>query len=439
MLETMYPAAVNSKQTELAEAIGDAQTSFTVLDGSVLPPAPNLLTLGTDESAETVLYTGKTGNEITGVTRGFEGGAKSWAAGTKLARYFTAYDHDTFQENITDLDQRLSDIVIPPASLTEQGIVMLSKSTTGSRDDVAATESAVAAAFQYGVERKAEVVAALNSIGVPASTSESWDSLITKTADILRAVGDAGPTDVRAGKIFSNSEQINIVGTLPERTTDILTIIPGVITKTNPAGIYGGDIIVPGEPNLVPGNILVGKTIYDVAGGFKPTEFKELPNMLDVSYTGPYPNENPIFQELMKVNDSGKTLVKASSSLSISSTALVNTKVATKLHLCVKDASGKWVSKCELWWSSGVDYPSSTYTTMRYLNDLYIDVVAKTITYKYSSYVDMTSSTVRVDPISAGSLTGLTLCMSTSSTASSNTNGSMSRFRAPAGTLIIGY
>ncbi|ETT31682.1 putative tail fiber protein [Paenibacillus sp. FSL R5-192] len=439
MLETMYPAAVNSRQTELAEAIDDTQTSFTVLDGSVLPPAPNLLTLGTDESAETVLYTGKTDNEITGVTRGFESGAVSWAAGTKLARFFTAHDHDTFRENIADLDQRLSDIVIPPASLTEQGIVMLSKSTTGSRDDVAATESAVAAAFQYGVERKAEVVAALNSIGVPASTSESWDSLITKTADILRAVGDAEPSDVRAGKSFSNTEKIDIVGTLPERTTDILTITPGVITKTNPAGIYGGDIIVPGEPNLVSGNILVGKTIYDVSGSFKPTEFKELPNMLDVTYMGPYTNDNPVFQELMKVNDSGKTLIKATSSLSLSSTAIVNTKVTTKLHLCVKDTSGKWVSKCELWWYTGVDYPSATYTTTRYLNDLYIDVQAKTITYKYSSYGDMTSPSTRVDSISSGSLEGLTLCMATTSTISSNTNGSMSRFRAPSGTLIIGY
>ncbi|WP_405117851.1 pyocin knob domain-containing protein [Paenibacillus sp. FSL H8-0317] len=144
MLETMYPAAVNSRQTELAEAINDSQTSFTVLDGSVLPPAPNLLSLGTDESAETVLYTGKTGNEITGVTRGFESGAASWAAGTKLSRYFTAHDHDTFRENITDLDQRLSNIPAPQdASLTDKGIVQLSNATDGESEEVAATEKAV--------------------------------------------------------------------------------------------------------------------------------------------------------------------------------------------------------------------------------------------------------------------------------------------------------
>ncbi|CAM3358717.1 beta-propeller fold lactonase family protein [Paenibacillus taichungensis] len=144
MLETMYPAAVNSRQTELATDIDDTQTSFTVLDGSVLPPAPNQLTLGTDESAETIKYTGKTGNEITGVTRGFEGAAKSWAAGTKLARYFTAYDHNTFKKNITDLDVRLNNIPAPEdASLTRKGIVQLSSATGSDSEGEAVTPKAL--------------------------------------------------------------------------------------------------------------------------------------------------------------------------------------------------------------------------------------------------------------------------------------------------------
>ncbi|WP_342570348.1 pyocin knob domain-containing protein [Paenibacillus sp. FSL R5-0749] len=144
MLETMYPAAVNSRQTELAQAIDDTQTSFTVLDGSVLPPAPNLLTLGTDESAETVLYTGLSENEVTGVTRGFESTAKTWAAGIKLARYFTAYDHDTFRDNIADLDERLNNIPAPQdASLTDKGIVQLSNAIDGARENIAPTEKAV--------------------------------------------------------------------------------------------------------------------------------------------------------------------------------------------------------------------------------------------------------------------------------------------------------
>ncbi|WP_339194557.1 tail fiber protein [Paenibacillus sp. FSL P4-0176] len=265
MIKTMYPAAVNSRQTELATDIDDTQTSFTVLDGSLLPPAPNLLTLGTDESAETVLYTGKTGNEITGVTRGFESGAVSWAAGTKLARFFTAHDHDTFRENIADLDQRLSDIVIPPASLTEQGIVMLSKSTTGNRDDVAATESAVAAAFQAGVERKAEVVAALNSIGVSASTSESWDSLIAKVSGVIRATGTATVAQVLSGATFSNLTGNNRTGTMANNGAGG-TITPGIANQTKAAGYYSSAMTILGSANLLAANIKNGINIFGVIG-----------------------------------------------------------------------------------------------------------------------------------------------------------------------------
>lgn len=268
MLETMYLAAVNSRQTELATAIDDTQTSFTVLDGSVLPPAPNLLTLGTDESAETVLYTGKTGNEVTGITRGFESGAVSWAAGTKLARFFTAYDHDTFRENIADLDQRLSDIVIPPASLTEQGIVMLSKSTTGNRDNVAATESAVAAAFQYGVERKAEVVAALNSIGVAATTSETWAQLIPKISGVIRATGNATAADLLTGKTASNVSG-PITGTMANRGAVSQNITTQNGSYTVPAGYHNGlGVIRAVFSNLIAANIREGINIGGVVGNF---------------------------------------------------------------------------------------------------------------------------------------------------------------------------
>ncbi|WFR64316.1 phage tail protein [Paenibacillus amylolyticus] len=178
MLETMYPAAANSRQTELAAAINDTQTSFTVLDGSVLPPAPNQLTLGTDESAETILYTGKSGNDITGVTRGFEGTAKSWVAGTKMARYFTAYDHDTFQDNITDLDQRLNNIPAPEdASLTQKGIVQLSSATESDEEGEAATPKAVNTVRQL-------VVSQIGDLAELQTTDK--DNLVDALNEVLR-------------------------------------------------------------------------------------------------------------------------------------------------------------------------------------------------------------------------------------------------------------
>lgn len=103
-MQDMYPGKVNSPQTELASAIDDEQTTIPLLDASVLPDPPNLCTIGTGEDAETVLYTGKSGNNLTGVTRGFQGAAKAWVQGTKVARNFTAYDYDALRQNVEELD-----------------------------------------------------------------------------------------------------------------------------------------------------------------------------------------------------------------------------------------------------------------------------------------------------------------------------------------------
>ena len=102
-LKTMYPAAVNSKATTTLGALDPDTTQITVLDAEVLPEAPNLLVLGSDNTAETVLLIAKDGNLLT-VERGFQGIAKTWKAGTLIARNFTAYDYDVVVENIETLE-----------------------------------------------------------------------------------------------------------------------------------------------------------------------------------------------------------------------------------------------------------------------------------------------------------------------------------------------
>jgi hypothetical protein len=100
--ETMYPAIVNSPGTVLSAAITNSTTTISLVDATKLPTAPNLATIGILEDTETILYTGKSGNSLTGVTRGFQGTAKVWGAGTPVARMFTAYDYDTLKNNVTD-------------------------------------------------------------------------------------------------------------------------------------------------------------------------------------------------------------------------------------------------------------------------------------------------------------------------------------------------
>ncbi|MEK5418213.1 hypothetical protein [Paenibacillus sp. FSL L8-0708] len=115
--QTMYPAIANSPGTELSAAITAAVTTIPVVTGSVLPEGPNIITIGVDETSETVLYTSKSGNSLIGCTRGFGGTtAKGWAVASRVARYYTAYDHDAFRKNLTDLsgvtNESTTDIVL---------------------------------------------------------------------------------------------------------------------------------------------------------------------------------------------------------------------------------------------------------------------------------------------------------------------------------------
>ncbi len=101
-LVDLYPAAVNSKATVTLGVLNADTTTIEVLDATVLPDAPNLLVLGTDQTAETVLMKEKNGNTLT-VERGVQGNAIAWPAGTQIARNFTAKDWNDVIENIRRL------------------------------------------------------------------------------------------------------------------------------------------------------------------------------------------------------------------------------------------------------------------------------------------------------------------------------------------------
>lgn len=116
-LVKMYPAQANSPETSLSGALTAAGTTVNVVDGSVLPEAPNLLTIGADSStAETVLMTAKSGNVLT-VTRAQNGTtARAWSAGDVIARYFTAADQTAMQENIKKLNEDKAEKVASPTA-----------------------------------------------------------------------------------------------------------------------------------------------------------------------------------------------------------------------------------------------------------------------------------------------------------------------------------
>ncbi|WP_413773731.1 phage tail protein [Paenibacillus woosongensis] len=198
---------------------------------------------------------------------------------------------------------------IPPASVTEAGIVKLSSATNSTSETLAATPRAVKSAydaataaqttanaantaaataqsradsaFQLGNERKAEVVAALVAKGISASTSESWDTLITKLNSIVKATGNAVAADVLSGKTFSNVSANNLTGSMPNWGAGG-TVTPGTTNQTKAAGYYSSPITILGEPNLKSEYIKNGISMFGVAGSYT------MPNaVVDLNYPMP--------------------------------------------------------------------------------------------------------------------------------------------------------
>lgn len=299
-MKTMYPAQANSPVTELAAEIDAIQTTIPLVDATRLPAAPNLATIGTDDSAETVLYTGVSGNDLTGVTRGFQGEAKSWVAGSKVARYLTAYDIDTMRENISENNESLEDHVTDPdahpqyAKSADVNELLAEKtnltdyvrqpgyaatSGTATAYTVALTPAPTTLPDGFGITIVPHVANGANptlKIGnltaVPLKDQKGLAFAAGKLqagkpyafrkvgSDFLAdsgsgAEGDAAASDLRLGKKATVASGDVITGTLAERTTT--SIIPGDNQQNFPSGIYPAFTVSAAQKNAVRGTTTV--------------------------------------------------------------------------------------------------------------------------------------------------------------------------------------
>lgn len=116
-MEKMYPPVVNSPKTELTELITDKQTEITVANASVLLQGEGIAVLGNGDAAETITYTSVEDNVLKGCVRGFEGVARAWPVGTRIARNFTAADWRAAINNIQALHEEASSESRKPITL----------------------------------------------------------------------------------------------------------------------------------------------------------------------------------------------------------------------------------------------------------------------------------------------------------------------------------
>ena len=174
-LAKMYPPQANTPETSLSGALTAAGTTVNVVDGTMLPDAPNLLTIGADGStAETVLMTEKSGNVLT-VVRGQDGTtARAWSAGDVIGRYFTAADQKAMQDNITALNNGKTEKVTSPTD----GNLVAFDGTTGKQKDSGKKPGDFAAAghTHSGYVEKVSSPVSGNLVAFDGATGKQKDS-----------------------------------------------------------------------------------------------------------------------------------------------------------------------------------------------------------------------------------------------------------------------
>jgi hypothetical protein len=174
-LAKMYPPQANTPETSLSGALTAAGTTVNVVAGTMLPDAPNLLTIGADGStAETVLMTAKNGNVLT-VVRGQDGTtARAWSAGDVIGRYFTAADQKAMQDNITALNNGKTEKVTSPTD----GNLVAFDGTTGKQKDSGKKPGDFAAASHThsGYVEKVSSPVSGNLVAFDGTTGKQKDS-----------------------------------------------------------------------------------------------------------------------------------------------------------------------------------------------------------------------------------------------------------------------
>jgi len=146
-----------------------------------------------------------------------------------------------------------------------------SDSVTSTSSTTLATSKAVKTAmdkaneaFQSASDGKNQIATAITGMGQNASGSDTFPTLAGKIRDISKDA-NAATSDVLSGKTFYQGGSKR-TGAMPNQGAKIIT--PSTANQTIVRGYHNGSGYVKGDSNLVPENIVLGKSIFGVNGTF---------------------------------------------------------------------------------------------------------------------------------------------------------------------------
>lgn len=204
-MKEMYKGVVNSPETTITNDISNTDTLIYVLDESRVPDdLPNLMTIGTGTNAETIKVVSKDGSAIT-VVRGFQGIAKSWPAGSIIARNFTEYDYNALMENIN----------------------ILREDVDTNEDDILNLMSYVGDLESLDTDEKANIVLALNEIYQDLKSHKAENASLDSLGHVKYAVLTATLSTTWSGTSAPYTKTVSVSGILSTDTPIIDVVMSG--------------------------------------------------------------------------------------------------------------------------------------------------------------------------------------------------------------------
>lgn len=268
-LQTMYPGINNSPKTTTASAVVSTDTSITLNDSSVLPEAPNIAVIGSNNNAEVVIYSGKNGNILTGCVRGAGGTtARSWAEDTVVARNFTLLDYNNICENINTLNSTKRDKTESVDISTDAtGTLDVANGGTGQTTlaGVKTWLGLAAMAFKAAVTLTTDVngILPIGNGGTGASSASAnrvfaGPSSGSDAAPSFRALAAADIPSLDAAKITSGTLGTDRIPSLAAGKITSGTFDAGRIPSLDASKITSGTLGTDRIPSLAAGKITSG-------------------------------------------------------------------------------------------------------------------------------------------------------------------------------------
>jgi len=111
-LNNMYDVKPGTPVSELSSDFNLEDSELQVENGEkLLPEPPNMITIYHQfdrQNFETILYHIKDGDTLSGLIRGVQGSMRRWPEGTTVSRLITAKDINDMQENVEELNRKLT-------------------------------------------------------------------------------------------------------------------------------------------------------------------------------------------------------------------------------------------------------------------------------------------------------------------------------------------